>query len=63
MHRRIWAREDAVGALKSGRRNGQSVPQHLIDSPEIVKAYKTPLGDFIALNGINLQVDEGVLVR
>ena len=29
----------------------QFVPQHLIDVNEVVKAYLTPVGDFIALDG------------
>ncbi|MCA9969648.1 MAG: ABC transporter ATP-binding protein [Anaerolineales bacterium] len=37
-------------------------PAHLIDLHEVVKAYHTPVGDFIALNGIDLQVDEGEFV-
>lgn len=37
-------------------------PAHLIDLREVVKAYYTPVGDFIALDGIDLEVDEGEFV-
>jgi putative ABC transport system ATP-binding protein len=35
---------------------------HLIDLREVVKAYETAAGAFTALNGIDLQVDEGEFV-
>ncbi|MGB1252435.1 MAG: ABC transporter ATP-binding protein [Candidatus Promineifilaceae bacterium] len=35
---------------------------HLIDLTDVVKAYKTPVGDFLALKGINLQIDRGEFV-
>jgi putative ABC transport system ATP-binding protein len=46
------------------RENGQvpDTPAHLIDLRQVVKAYITPVGDFIALDGIDLQVDEGEFV-
>lgn len=40
--------------------NGRS--PHLIDIHEVVKAYNTPVGDFIALDGIDLQIDSGEFV-
>lgn len=35
---------------------------HLIDLQHVVKAYITPVGDFIALDGIDLKVDKGEFV-
>ena len=40
--------------------NGSS--KHLIDLHNVVKAYHTPVGDFIALNGIDLQIGKGEFV-
>jgi ABC-type lipoprotein export system ATPase subunit len=37
-------------------------PQHLIELKDVVKAYKTDAGDFLALKGINLTVDEGEFI-
>lgn len=37
-------------------------PRFLIDINNVVKAYKTPVGDFIALDGIDLQIDRGEFV-
>ncbi len=37
-------------------------PTHLIDIQDIVKAYITPVGDFIALDGIDLKIDRGEFV-
>ena len=34
----------------------------LIDLTNVVKAYKTPAGDFLALKGINLKIDRGEFV-
>jgi ABC-type lipoprotein export system ATPase subunit len=36
--------------------------QHLIDLRQVVKAYETPAGPFMALNGVDLQVDAGEFV-
>ena len=36
--------------------NGNGANKHLIDLHQVVKAYNTPVGDFIALNGIDLQI-------
>ncbi len=41
--------------------NGHT-PTHLIEVRQVVKAYHTPVGDFIALNGINLHIDKGEFV-
>ena len=35
---------------------------HLIDLTEVVKAYHTPVGDFIALDGIDLKIGKGEFV-
>ncbi len=37
-------------------------PTHLIDMLAVVKAYITPVGDFIALDGIDLKIDRGEFV-
>jgi putative ABC transport system ATP-binding protein len=42
--------------------NGNGAGKHLIDLHEVVKAYHTPVGDFIALNGIDLQIGKGEFV-
>lgn len=51
---------------KVDRQNGLLLdnyePTHLIDIQEIVKAYITPVGDFIALDGIDLKIDRGEFV-
>lgn len=58
----VLGRDGNSSTSKQGSKNGQFVPQHLIDIHEVVKAYLTPVGDFIALDGIDLQVDEGEFV-
>ena len=42
--------------------NGNGTKKHLIDLHNVVKAYHTPVGDFIALNGIDLQIGKGEFV-
>jgi ABC-type lipoprotein export system ATPase subunit len=37
-------------------------PTHLIDLNDVVKAYHTPVGDFIALRGVDLKIDKGEFV-
>ncbi|MCB8945628.1 MAG: ATP-binding cassette domain-containing protein [Ardenticatenaceae bacterium] len=37
-------------------------PTHLINLRQVVKAYNTPVGDFIALRGVDLQIDRGEFV-
>lgn len=37
-------------------------PIHLVDVENVVKAYITPVGDFIALDGLTLKVDAGEFV-
>ncbi|MCA9974492.1 MAG: ATP-binding cassette domain-containing protein, partial [Anaerolineales bacterium] len=41
--------------------NGHT-PTHLIDLHKVVKAYHTPVGDFIALKGLDLRIDKGEFV-
>ena len=47
--------------------NGQSLSHsitdnHLIELRDVVKAYHTPVGDFIALDGVSLTIDRGEFV-
>ncbi len=37
-------------------------PTHLIELNQVVKAFVTPVGDFIALDGLDLQIDRGEFV-
>jgi putative ABC transport system ATP-binding protein len=62
MLKRILAQNSAYTASNLSNTKSQFLPQHLIDLREVVKAYRTPVGDFIALDGIDLQVDEGEFV-
>lgn len=38
------------------------IPTHLIDLHQVMKAFITPVGDFIALDGVDLQIDRGEFV-
>jgi putative ABC transport system ATP-binding protein len=62
MVKRFFARNSNGGSSNSRNGNGQFAPQYLIDIHDVVKAYITPVGDFIALDGVDLQVDEGEFV-
>ncbi|MCB9422990.1 MAG: ABC transporter ATP-binding protein [Ardenticatenaceae bacterium] len=42
--------------------NGNGSVKHLIDLQNVVKAYHTPVGDFVALKGIDLQIGKGEFV-
>ncbi|MCL4263689.1 MAG: ABC transporter ATP-binding protein [Anaerolineae bacterium] len=43
--------------------NGNAhIPTHLIDLHQVMKAFITPVGDFIALDGVDLQIDRGEFV-
>src|SRR5512139_2413915 len=54
-------RTEIVGNGKNG--NGSSYDgEHLIDLRNVIKAYKTEAGDFLALRGINLTIDRGEFV-
>lgn len=61
MLKRASVREETPSS-NPGSSNGQFVPQHLIHIRDVVKAYVTPVGDFIALDGVDLEVDEGEFV-
>jgi putative ABC transport system ATP-binding protein len=50
------------GVRPNGRLTDANSPTHLIDLRNVVKAYRTPVGDFIALDGVDLQVDRGEFV-
>ena len=60
MFGRWLKRDDAIDSESNGRyANGA---QHLIDLRQVVKAYQTPAGSFLALKGIDLKVDPGEFV-
>jgi ABC-type lipoprotein export system ATPase subunit len=49
--------------FQSLKTNGHSQePEHLIELRQVVKAYKTDAGDFLALKGVNLTIDRGEFV-
>ncbi len=52
-------KEDEMSSVNGRGDNGR---RHLIDLQNVVKAYQTPVGDFIALDGIDLQIDKGEFV-
>ncbi len=56
MFKRLFQRESKKEAVSHGR------SPYLIDLSNVVKAYKTPVGDFVALDSIDLQVDRGEFV-
>jgi putative ABC transport system ATP-binding protein len=62
MLKRAILRDGVSSMSNTDSENDQFVPQHLIDVKEVIKAYLTPVGDFIALDGVDLQVDEGEFV-
>lgn len=62
MLKRIFVRDGVSSTTNPSSNNDQFAPQHLIHIHEVVKAYLTPVGDFIALDGVDLQVDEGEFV-
>jgi putative ABC transport system ATP-binding protein len=62
MLKRLFAGDGDYPSQSPNKRNGKFVPQHLIDIHEVVKAYATPVGDFIALDSVDLQVDNGEFV-
>jgi ABC-type lipoprotein export system ATPase subunit len=56
-------RTEIVNNIKNGNGNGAHYDaEHLIDLRNVVKAYKTDAGDFLALKGINLTIDRGEFV-
>jgi ABC-type lipoprotein export system ATPase subunit len=52
---RFWQRLSANG-------HRADEPEHFIELRNVVKAYKTDAGDFLALKGINLTIDQGEFV-
>lgn len=63
MLKRLFGTGEASVALPARSANGHTTPTgHLIDLKDLVKAYVTPVGDFIALDGVSMMVDEGEFV-
>ena len=60
MFKQLFRRERGEPGMPNGRSTPPST--HLIDLKNVVKAYETPVGDFIALKGIDLQVTTGEFV-
>lgn len=60
MFKRFLRRENEGSGNGNGR--AANISPHLIDLRQVVKAYITPVGDFIALDGIDLTIDEGEFV-
>ncbi len=58
----VFVREEGSPTSNPAGSKGQFTPQHLIHIRDVVKAYVTPVGDFIALDGVDLGVDEGEFV-
>lgn len=58
---RPGSKEDPESA-GAGNQRGAVRPQHLINICELRKAYITPVGDFVALDGVDVLVDEGEFV-
>jgi ABC-type lipoprotein export system ATPase subunit len=50
------------GQIRSHTLYDAKETQHLIELRDVVKAYHTPVGDFIALDGVNLTIDRGEFV-
>jgi putative ABC transport system ATP-binding protein len=52
------------GTSESDHKNGHIdyTPSHLIDLHQVDKAYRTPVGDFVALKEIDLKIDKGEFV-
>jgi putative ABC transport system ATP-binding protein len=54
---------DFLTKLKPGNGNGNGQqPEHLIDLRNVVKAYKTDAGEFLALKGVDLTIDSGEFI-
>lgn len=62
MFKQLFRRGQNASEESNGRSAPSSSSKHLIDLQQVVKAYKTPVGDFIALDGVDLQIDEGEFV-
>lgn len=61
MLKTLFSRNGATTKKGISAVNGRP-PTHLIEVRQVVKAYHTPVGDFIALNGVNLHIDKGEFV-
>ncbi len=63
MLKRVFGDKKTKSAVTSAEisANGRG-DARLIDLRNVIKAYKTPVGDFIALDGIDLEVDPGEFV-
>jgi putative ABC transport system ATP-binding protein len=48
--------------IESGNGRSSAASPHLIDLQAVVKTFVTPVGDFIALDGIDLEIDKGEFV-
>lgn len=62
MFKSSWKQFFGRSAPNGSQNNAPHTPTHLIDLHQVVKAYITPVGDFIALAGIDLKVDKGEFV-
>lgn len=51
-----------TGKKSNGHNLTPHTPTHLIDLHQLMKSFVTPVGDFIALNGVDLQIDRGEFV-
>jgi ABC-type lipoprotein export system ATPase subunit len=60
MFKQVFKRKNDDQGGENGRTHTNTAS--LIDLRQVVKAYETPVGDFIALKGIDLQVDDGEFV-
>lgn len=59
MFKRIFQREKVNG---NGRNGQAETTPYLIDLKDVVKAYHTPVGDFVALQDLDLEIDKGEFV-
>ncbi len=62
MFKQLFRREKKLSPSVNGRAENIPSSKHLIDIQQVVKAYYTPVGDFIALDGVDLQIGEGEFV-
>lgn len=59
MFKRLFQRDKVNG---NGRSHSNEATSYLIDLKDVVKAYHTPAGDFIALQNLDLEIDKGEFV-
>ncbi len=62
MFKKLLRREQKISKSENGRAEPTPSSKYLIDIQQVVKAYITPVGDFIALDGVDLQIDKGEFV-